>query len=68
MRVEFPHAIQYNPAIPLSIDEIAHNLIAQHRLLLRAAPLLENIFPGLKVSNIEIRLKALESSSPDISR
>lgn len=63
MRAEFPHVIQYDPAMPLSIDEIAQNLIAQHRLLLRITPLLENIFPGLEVSSVEVRLKALESSS-----
>lgn len=63
VEITAPHSIEYTMEEGLTLGEIAESLLAQQVLVDRLPLVLEELFPGLTVDAVRIRLKIAETGS-----
>lgn len=60
----FDHAITYTNRGVVSVADVAASLVANEKLLKDAGAVLQELFPGLTVHEVEVRFRSATTSSP----
>lgn len=63
-QANFMHAITYTNEGKIPVSEVAESLLANEQLIRLAVPLLEKLYPGLEIQNVEIHFKQASHDSP----
>ncbi|MAE51062.1 MAG: hypothetical protein CMH27_04565 [Micavibrio sp.] len=61
---KFTHEITYTNEGKIPVSEIAESLLANEQLIKLTVPLLEKLYPGLEIKDIEIHFKNASHNSP----
>lgn len=63
MNITFPYKVDYEQTTSLTLVEIAEAFVANEKLIVKAAALIEEVFDGLNISKAEIQLRSLNYGS-----
>lgn len=63
-QANFMHAITYTNEGKVPVSEVAESLLANEQLIKLTIPLLEKLYPGLKIRDIEVHFKNASHDSP----
>lgn len=63
-QAHFTHALTYTNEGKVPVSDVASSLLANEQLIRLAVPLLEELYPGLEIKNVEVHFKNASHDSP----